>query len=44
MTAIRAIGVGIAAGAALFAVLSAMFIKGCPVVDFFIEHDTIHYF
>lgn len=40
----RALGVGALIGLAVIITVSEMFAKGCPLVDFFIEHDTPHYF
>ncbi|ATN88627.1 hypothetical protein SEA_DEMSCULPINBOYZ_32 [Mycobacterium phage Demsculpinboyz] len=38
-----AVGTGILCGAALTGILSWMFATGCPLVDHFIENDTLFY-
>ncbi|AGT12134.1 hypothetical protein JABBAWOKKIE_35 [Mycobacterium phage Jabbawokkie] len=41
--AITAIGTGLLGGAVLTGLLSWMFATGCPLVDHFIENDTLFY-
>lgn len=41
---IRPIAVGTGIGLAIFLTVAAMLAKGCPLVDFVFERDTLFYF
>ncbi|AUX81957.1 hypothetical protein SEA_FRANKIE_31 [Mycobacterium phage Frankie] len=44
MKPLHAITIGTMCGVALSVMLSFMFAKGCPLVDVFIEKDSLFYF
>lgn len=41
---LRPVVVGVVLGLTLTVLVSEMFRTGCPLVDMFLEQDTIHYF
>ena len=41
---VKPIAVGVGIGLVIAVLVSEMFRTGCPLVDMFLEQDTIHYF